>query len=227
MSDSSTPQGPQENPLFEDARRLMVERHLMARGIRDARVLDAFRKIPRQAFVLPSFESVAYEDHPLEIGWGQTISQPYIVAYMIEQLGVQPWHRVLDVGTGSGYGAAALSLLAREVVSIERNEPLAHTAAFRLKSLGFSNVTVVIGDGTLGYSPCAPYDAVLVSAAAPQVSETLKGQLAVGGRLLAPVGTSEYQVLTRVVRMSDGYNIEQGMRCVFVPLVGEEGWPSA
>jgi protein-L-isoaspartate(D-aspartate) O-methyltransferase len=217
---------PRENPFYREARRLMVERQLIERGIRDPRVLQAMAEVPRHAFVLPTYQPASYEDRPLEIGWGQTISQPYMVAHMAEQLRLRPEDRVLEIGTGSGYAAAVLSRLARHVYTIERNENLAHTAAFRMQSLGYSNVTVILGDGTLGYSKGAPYDAIVVSAAAPRAPEPLKDQLSVGGRLLCPVGDQESQTLVRITRTADGFTVEEGIRCMFVPLVGREGWAS-
>ncbi len=206
--------------------RYMVQHQLAARGISDSRVLRAMAEVPRHAFVPPQMRESAYDDRPLDIGWGQTISQPYMVAHMTEWLRLEPTDRVLEIGTGSGYHAAVLSLLADHVDTVERDERLAHTAAFRLRSLGYHNVTVIYSDGTLGCPQRAPYDAIVVVAAAPQVPETLKSQLALGGRLICPVGTQEVQTLVRVTRTETGYHLEEGVNCLFVPLIGREGWKS-
>jgi protein-L-isoaspartate(D-aspartate) O-methyltransferase len=177
----------------------MVEGQLAARGIRDARVLAAMARVPRHDFVPEGLAEFAYDDTPLPIESGQTISQPYIVALMIEAAAVGPDDRVLDVGTGSGYAAAALSLLAREVWSIERQAVLCETAAARLARLGYDNVHVRCGDGTRGWPEAAPFDAILVAAGGPSVPETLKRQLAVGGRLVVPVGREKtWQRLVKV-----------------------------
>lgn len=215
---------PQVDPWFL-ARRDMVQRQLVERGIRDPRVLRAMLQVPRHAFVMPGMQLRAYEDRPLDIGWGQTISQPYMVGLMTELLRLTPEARVLDIGTGSGYQAAVLSRLASQVVTVERHERLAATAAFRLESLGYSNVKVVVGDGSLGYPLEAPYDGILVAAGAPRISETLKRQLATGGRLVCPVGPLEAQTLLRVTRTPEGFVEEKSIDCRFVPLIGDEGWP--
>jgi len=215
------------SPYWEEVRRLMVERQIEARGVSDPRVLEAMRLVPRHVFVPLDLRGAAYDDRPLDIGHGQTISQPYIVAYMTEQLYLRPGDRVLDVGTGSGYQAAILGLLARQVLSIERWEPLARAAEQRLRALGSSNIDVIVGDGTLGYLAGAPYDAILVAAAAPRVPKGLVEQLSVGGRLLCPVGPHESQSLVRVTRTETGYRTEEGIHCMFVPLIGEQGWPQS
>ena len=203
----------------------MVAEQLEARGIGDRRVLDAMRRVPREAFVTDADRLRAYADRALQIEAGQTISQPYIVAAMTEALALGGVERVLEIGTGSGYQTAILAELAREVISMERHTELAEQARSRLAALGYSNVTVLIGDGSAGYSTGAPYDAILVGAGAPRVPDALKSQLADGGRLVIPVGPHGRQSLTVVSRRGDQFS--EGVReaCVFVPLVGREGWP--
>lgn len=202
-----------------------IDDQLVARGIRDTRVLDAMRRVPRHAFVEQDAQGLAYADRALPIGDGQTISQPYMVAAMTEALRLQGHERVLDVGTGSGYQAAILAELARAVVTIERRPDLAEAARERLVSLGYRNIRVVIGDGSLGYVDDAPYDGILVAAASPRVPESLKHQLADNGRLVIPVGPPDQQRLIIVHRDGDRFveSVHEG--CVFVPLVGAEGWP--
>lgn len=209
---------------FAAARRRMVEHQIEARGIRDRRVLSALREIPRHVFVPAAFESAAYDDRPLPIGQGQTISQPYIVALMTELLELSPEDRVLEIGTGSGYQAAILASLAGEVVSIERLPGISKTAGENLARLGIGNVTLVTGDGTNGWPDRAPYDAIIITAATPKVPEPLIDQLAEGGRLVAPVGSIDVQTLVKLVKR-DGRIIpaEYGGVC-FVPLIGDHGW---
>jgi protein-L-isoaspartate(D-aspartate) O-methyltransferase len=202
-----------------------IEEQLVARGIADARVLDAMRRVARDAFVPDDARHEAYSDRALPIGSGQTISQPYMVAVMTEALHLTGVERVLDVGTGSGYQAAILAELAREVISIERRPDLAERARQRLASLGYVNVAVLVGDGTLGSPEHAPFDGILVGAAAPRVPEPLRRQLADGGRLVVPVGAAEQQTLHIVTRTGDAFTQVLGVGCVFVPLIGEEGWP--
>jgi len=202
-----------------------IDDQLVARGIRDARVLDAMRRVPRHQFVLQDAQSLAYADRALPIGDGQTISQPYMVAAMTETLRLQGHEHVLEVGTGSGYQAAILAELARDVVTIERRRELAEMARARLSALGYHNVLVVVGDGSLGYEDGAPYAGILVAAASPRVPESLKHQLADGGRLVIPVGPPEEQRLTLVSRDGDRFLESVLDGCVFVPLVGAEGWP--
>jgi protein-L-isoaspartate(D-aspartate) O-methyltransferase len=203
----------------------MVETQLVRRGIRDARVLAAFREVPREAFVLECFHDEAFDDGPLPIEAGQTISQPYVVAWMLELLALTPEMVLLDVGTGSGYAAAIASRLVRRVVSVERIETLATSARDRLAGLGFSNVEVHCADGSLGWPEGAPYDAIMVGCAAPEVPLALTRQLADGGRLVVPVGPREdVQELVRVTRRGDTVQTE-GMGGVrFVPLVGQQGY---
>lgn len=205
-------------------RRDMVEYHLRRRGVKDERVLQAFLKIPRHKFVQPQDLWQAYEDYPLPIGFGQTISQPYMVAIMTELLELKGNERVLEIGTGSGYQAAILAELAHEVVTIERIPELARRAEQILRELGYTNVKVVIGDGSKGYLNDAPYDGIVVTAAAPNVPEVLLQQLKDGGRLVIPVGTQSLQELVRVIRQGDHFKRQNFGSCMFVPLIGEAGW---
>ena len=207
-------------------RRAMVERQVAARGIADERLLAAMRAVPREAFIAGELAEFAYEDAPLPIEGGQTISQPYIVAAMTAALELEPHHRVLEVGTGSGYAAAVLTHLAAEVYTIERHEELALAAERRLRTLGYANVHVHHGDGTLGWPEHAPYDAIVVAAGGPDVPPALLSQLAVGGRLVIPIGpTPREQRLVRVRRTDDTYAREDLGGVRFVPLIGVEGWP--
>ena len=210
-----------------EARRLhMVERQVAARGIRDPAVLDAMRAVPREAFVSEELAEFAYQDSPLPILEGQTISQPYMVALMADALELGPDDRVLDVGTGSGYAAAILSRIVSEVYTVERHGSLAESARRRLASLGYDNVRVLHGDGSRGWPEHAPYDAIAVAAGGPEVPRPLLEQLAIGGRLVLPVGpTPRLQELIRVVRRSDDEYARQNLGGVrFVPLIGEAGW---
>ena len=203
-----------------------IEEQLVARGIREVRVLDAMRRVPRAAFVPEASQALAYSDRALPIRGGQTISQPFIVAAMTEALMLEGHERVLEVGTGSGYQAAILAELAREVISIERRPELADAARATIGSLGYTNVDVFVGDGTLGFAARAPYDCILVTAGAPRVPEALKQQLSAdGGRLVIPVGSSEQQWLTLITRHGDRFDETTRGACVFVPLVGEDAWP--
>ncbi len=202
----------------------MVEEQLRARGIGDGRVLAAMGKVPREEFISADDAKNAYGDFPLPIGEGQTISQPYIVAAMVEALEVRPEDRVLEVGTGTGYQAAILGELAKEVWSIERHAELADRAREILRTLGYANVYVVTGDGSLGLAEHAPYDKILVAAAAPRVPETLVAQLADGGRLVIPVGTRQEQQVLVVRKMGEETVVTTREGCRFVPLVGEQGW---
>jgi len=204
----------------------MVETQLVARGLRDARVLDAMRRVPRHRFVPAELEPEAYEDRPLAIGEGQTISQPLIVAMMTVSLKVQNEHRVLEIGTGSGYQAAVLAQLAGHVTTIERHESLAVSARRLLAELDIRNVTVLVGDGTVGVPDGAPYDRILVTAGAPAVPAALQNQLADGGRLLIPIGPPSLQYLTAVDRQGEAFETKSGSPCIFVPLIGQQGWPA-
>ncbi len=213
-----------ETDLCRDEREEMVEFQIRARGVRDQRVLAAMRKIPRHLFVPKGFERAAYEDRPLPIGEGQTISQPYIVAVMTEQLELKPQDRVLEIGTGSGYQAALLVELAGTVISVERLRDLADRAQQNLARAGVTGVRVVVGDGTQGYSPEAPYNAIIVTAASPDIPGPLIEQLAEGGRLIAPVGPRDCQDLIKLVKREGRVEkIPLGGVC-FVPLIGQFGW---
>lgn len=210
------------------ARARMVERQLVARGIRDRRVLEAMAAVPRHELVPKASRDRSYGDHAMSIGMGQTISQPYMVAVMTELLlGPRPGRlgRVLEVGGGSGYQAAVLAHVAERVFTVERVAPLAERAREDLARLGYGGVEVVVGDGTLGLPGEAPFDGILVAAAAPAVPGALKEQLAPGGRLVVPVGTRGLQELIVVQRLARGFHEERADRCVFVPLIGAEGWP--
>jgi protein-L-isoaspartate(D-aspartate) O-methyltransferase len=202
----------------------MVERHIAARGIRDPRVLEAFRSVPREAFVPARLRHRAYADAALPLGSGQTISQPYNVAQMLAALTLDGSETALDVGTGSGYAAALLSRLARAVTTVERDPILAAAAATRLTDLGFTGVHAVVGDGSLGWPAAAPFDAIAVAAAATEVPPSLREQLHVGGRLVMPVGpTPEDQTLVRIVRESEDRYSEESLGPVrFVPLLPGE-----
>jgi protein-L-isoaspartate(D-aspartate) O-methyltransferase len=204
------------------ARRLMVDSQLRARGISDPRVLDAMLRVPRHEFVPEPYRAQAYEDHPLPIGDGQTISQPYIVALMLESLQLAPTEKVLEVGTGSGYVTALLAELAAQVFSIERHASLAESARSVLAALGYTNICVFTGDGALGLTAGAPFDAILVSAAALRVPPALPSQLADGGRMIIPIGSPDSQQL-QFIRMVNGRPINSLRELVrFVPLVPDE-----
>jgi len=207
------------------ARARMVADQLLARDITDPRVIAAMDAVPREAFVAERDRGQAYEDHPLSIGRGQTISQPYIVARMTQLVAVVRGDRVLDVGTGSGYQAAVLAELGCRVTSIEREPALAREARQRLAALGYGDrVTVVAGDGTLGLPEDAPWDGIVVAAAAPEVPEALRNQLGDGRRLVIPVGTRREQQLLVVERHGNEWLERSDGACVFVPLIGAEGW---
>jgi len=211
---------------LEYKRDIMIRDHLIGRGIRDKAVIDAMREVPREAFIDEDLAGLAYEDHPLSIAGGQTISQPYIVAYMTEALELTGTDRVLEIGTGSGYAAAVLSRIVTTVYSVERLDGLAQSARERLERLGYTNIIIHEGDGTLGWVEHAPYDAIVVTAGAPHVPQPLLGQLAPGGRLVIPVGTySDVQMLVRVSRVGDrDYRTEELCAVRFVPLIGAAGW---
>jgi protein-L-isoaspartate(D-aspartate) O-methyltransferase len=211
----------------EDPRRQrMVVDQLSGRDISDPRVLAAFVAIPRDRFVPAALVDRAYDDAPLPIGAGQTISQPYIVALTAQALHLTGHERVLEIGTGSGYAAAVLGRLAAKVVTIERIHDLAAGAAATLASLGITNVHVHQGDGTLGWPPGAPYEAIAVAAGAPAPPPALLAQLAIGGRLVVPTGLPDHQRLVRITRTSETAYAEEDLGDVrFVPLLGEQGWP--
>ena len=205
----------------------MVRFQLESRGIRDPRVLDAMREIPREVFLPEGKEHDAYWDGALPIGHGQTISQPYIVALMTEALELKAEDKVLEVGTGSGYQAAILARLCRWVYTIERLGALSQPVGERLGWLGISNVTLLTGDGTLGYKEEAPYDGIIVTAAAPHMPRPLFEQLAEGGRLVIPEGGRSHQVLFQIRKREGQQERQRLCDCVFVPLVGQEGWEKA
>ncbi|MBN2550956.1 MAG: protein-L-isoaspartate(D-aspartate) O-methyltransferase [Anaerolineales bacterium] len=210
--------------LFETDRDFMVDSQIVARGVHDPRVLEAMRTVPRHCFVQPDYRYLAYTDGPLPIGSGQTISQPYIVALMSELLQLKGDEKVLEVGTGSGYQAAVLAQLAKEVHTIERHANLARYAASILEQLGVTSVHVHVGDGTLGLPELAPFAAITVTAAAPNVPDILLAQLSEGGRLVIPVGSRGSQYLERWRRQGDHYDQEDIIPVAFVPLIGEHGW---
>jgi protein-L-isoaspartate(D-aspartate) O-methyltransferase len=204
----------------------MVKYQLAAEGIYDRAVLKSMTKVPRHRFVLEEMQSLAYEAVPLPITNGQTISQPIVVAMMTQALELKKEDKVLEIGTGSGYAAAVLSLIVDKVYTVERFAELAQTARLRFRELHYDNIEVKVGDGTKGWPEEAPFDAIVVTAAAPKVPESLLAQLAPGGRLVIPVGTRWSQELTRVRRDQEGGFVWETLEPVrFVPLVGEEGWP--
>ena len=209
---------------YAEARERMVAEQLERRGIRDERVLAAMRKVPRHLFVDLSLAHQAYSDHPLPIGEQQTISQPYMVALMTAALGLHGTDRVLEIGTGSGYQTAILAELANWVYSIERIPRLAERAKTTLERLGYRNISIRVGDGSLGWPEVAPFEAIIVTAGAPDLPPSLLEQLQQGGRLVIPVGSSCSQTLRRVIKGEKGLQQEDLAGCVFVKLVGEQGW---
>lgn len=207
------------------ARRRMVEKHLVRRGITDGRVIEAMNSVPRHEFVEEALQSQAYSDYPLPIGEKQTISQPYMVAVMTEAAKLSGNEHVLEIGTGSGYQAAVLAYLAEQVYSVERIAVLARRARRILDSIGCNNVHIKVCDGTAGWSQHQPYDAILVTAGAPEVPQEYLQQLAPHGRLIIPVGEYHAQTLRRITRMPDNtFHTEDLLMCRFVPLIGEFGW---
>ena len=213
-----------EKQFFSIERRRMVNEQLIERGIRDQRVLDAMLWVPRDVFVPRQYSHLSYADGPLPINERQTISQPFIVALMTELLELNGEENVLEVGTGSGYQAAVLGCLARQVHSIERFRSLAEEAAEKLKGLGLDNVSVHVGDGSLGWPEAAPYHSILVTAAAPRAPQPLLDQLADGGRMVIPVGTSGNQVLESWEKHGPDFDREAILPVAFVPLRGRYGW---
>lgn len=211
----------------DDRRALMVEQQIVDRGVTDPKVLAAMRTVPREAFVPVDLAARAYHDEPLLIGNGQTISQPYIVALMLAALQLTGGERVLDIGTGSGYAAALVSQIAAQVYTVERLQRLADAARQRFVDLGYRTIQLRHGDGSLGWVEQAPYDAIIVGAAAPRVAPVLREQLAIGGRLVIPVGADrDHQQLIRETRLGeDRFKREQLTGVRFVPLIGAEGWP--
>jgi protein-L-isoaspartate(D-aspartate) O-methyltransferase len=211
---------------FSREREAMIERQLKRRGITEPMILDAFREVPREAFIAGNNVHLAYGDHPLPIEAGQTISQPYIVALMIQAAGIGLRDKVLEVGAGSGYAAAVISRIAGKVIAIERQHELVEVARERLQRLGYDNVEIVEGDGTRGWRDGAPYDAILAAASGSHVPRPLIEQLAPGGRIVMPVGDPGWvQQLVKVTKNDDGTLVQQDLGGVrFVPLIGEEGW---
>ena len=209
---------------YATARNRMVESQLISRGIKDPRVLDAMRKVPRHRFVEEALVSQAYNDHPLPIGEKQTISQPYMVALMTEALELQGQERVLEIGTGSGYQTAILAELAEKIYSIERIRPLSVKAQRILDDLGYFNVVLKVGDGSLGLKEEVPFDAIIVTAGSPEVPQPLVDQLAMGGRLVVPVGDRYTQSLMKITRVKEGITKTDLGGCRFVSLLGTHGW---
>lgn len=206
--------------IWQKERQAMATWQIAARGIHDARVLEVMKTVPRHLFIPSEYRTEAYQDSPVPIGWGQTISQPYIVAYMTEALKLKPTDRVLEVGTGCGYQAAVLAKLVREVYTIEIIEPLGLTAKALLQQLGYSNVSVAIGDGYLGWPEKAPFDAIIVTAAPDHIPQALTNQLAPGGRLVMPVGKT-WQSLVSITRTDKGLTQETLLPVRFVPMTGQ------
>lgn len=209
---------------YDRPRALMVKEQLAQRAIKDKRVLEAFARVARHRFVAPSDLSAAYEDHPLSIGYGQTISQPYMVAYMLEQLSLKGDEKVLEIGTGSGYQTALLSELADQIYTIERVPELLKSAQDRLNQLGYHNIYYKVGDGTLGWPEATSFQRIIVSAGAPRLPERLTDQLADKGILVIPVGNEFTQNLVRAKKKGQALVEEILCPCVFVRLVGEQGW---
>ncbi|MGO9108975.1 MAG: protein-L-isoaspartate(D-aspartate) O-methyltransferase [Thermoguttaceae bacterium] len=212
------------DPALQRDKLIMLRQHLKGRGIADSRLIDAMARIPRERFIDESLRDEAYADRALGIDCGQTISQPYIVALMTQALALRGDERVLEIGTGSGYQTAILAELAREVLSIERHAALSRQAAARLAELGYNRVTLVVGDGTLGWPAAAPYDRILVAAAAATVPQPLIEQLVPGGILVIPLGTRDHQMLQAIHKVGNEPQIEPLSACRFVPLLGAEGW---
>lgn len=209
---------------FKELRELMVETQLISRGIKDKNLLNVMKKVPRHLFVDDSLQHKAYDDMALPIGEGQTISQPYMVAIMTELLELKGDEKVLEIGTGSGYQAAILAELSREVYTVERIASLAIKAEERLRSLGYSNIRIKVGDGTLGWPEEAPFDRIMTTAGAPKVPEPLIEQLSEGGLIVIPVGNRFSQQLLKVKKYKGRLSEEYHTHCVFVPLIGEYGW---
>jgi protein-L-isoaspartate(D-aspartate) O-methyltransferase len=209
---------------FADLRDAMVDIQLIPRGITDKLVLDAMRKVPRHRFMPKNIEEASYEDNAMPIGEGQTISQPFMVAIMTEKLGLKGGEKVLEVGTGSGYQSAVIAEIASKVVTVEVIPELAKRSKKLFGELGYKNVEVIVGDGTLGYPKEAPYDAIIVTAGAPSIPMPLIEQLKDGGSLVIPVGEMFGQILTIATKHGDKIDIESSIGCVFVPLLGKYGW---
>ncbi|HWQ63171.1 MAG TPA: protein-L-isoaspartate(D-aspartate) O-methyltransferase [Methanospirillum sp.] len=209
-----------------DERRMMVQTQILSRGVKNKRVLRAMEMVPRHFFVPEEFAGVAYHDHPIPIGHDQTISQPYIVARMTELLAPEEGDIILEIGTGSGYQAAVLSAMGARVISLERIVELVDGALSNLQKAGVGNVSVFVSDGTLGWENMAPYDGIIITAATPAVPSILIEQLAVNGRIVAPVGPQHMQVLVRLTRSTEGIRREEYDGVRFVPLIGRNSWNS-
>lgn len=209
---------------YSVARRRMVTEQLIPGGVRDSRVLEVMGRVKRHAFVSPGMEDQAYQDRPLPIGFNQTISQPMMVAIMTEALAIEGNEKILEIGTGSGYQAAVLAEMARQVYTIERIHDLSIRARKVLYRIGYENITLRIGDGTLGWPEEAPFDGIIVTAGAPVVPEALMAQLADGGRLVIPVGGEELQRLDVITRRGDEFDTRSVTACRFVKLIGKDGW---
>ncbi len=209
---------------FENSRKIMVKEQLKARGIHDERVLEAMGKVGRHLFVMANDKSKAYNDKPLNIDCSQTISQPYMVALMTQILELQGNERVLEIGTGSGYQTAILAELTAQVYSVERHASLAKNAKTLLHDLGYENVHIKTGNGTLGWPEAAPFDAIIVTASAPEPPEELVDQLHNYGRLVIPIGSRDQQELTLIQKRGDSYISKSICGCIFVPLIGKQGW---
>lgn len=218
------PHYPDSDPYISK-RIAMVQEQLRQRGIRDSRLLEAMERVPRHEFIPLESWDVAYGDHPVPIGEGQTVSQPYIVAVMLQWLDVKPEERVLEVGTGTGYEAAVLAEIAAEVVTVERQPRLAQEAIQNFERLGYRNIRVIVGDGTLGVPDPLPFDGIVVAAASPDLPAALWEQLREGGRIVIPTGSRDSQVL-KLIRKKDGAPVTENLEAVrFVPLVGKKGFP--
>ena len=209
---------------YNRLREEMVKKQLIARGIKDGRVLEVFRRLKREKFVPPEVQKDAYEDFPLPIGEGQTISQPYMVALMTQCLELRGEERVLEIGTGSGYQTAVLAELAKEVYSVERINSLAQRTGKLLRKLGYTNIRILVANGTLGWEEFSPYDRILVTAGAKEVPQPLLSQLKEGGIMVIPVGDMYSQELEVIRKEEDSIKIETVEKCVFVPLIGMHGW---
>jgi len=211
---------------YESERMFMVNSQLIPRGIIDPKVLNAMNEVPREEFVRDADRPIAYGDFALPIGEGQTISQPYMVAIMTELLKLKGTEKILEIGTGSGYQAAVLSKLAKEVITIERISVLAQRASEILRKLELNNITAIEGDGSIGYQKQSPYNGIIVTAAAPQIPQALTDQLTQGGKLVIPIGDRYQQILTTVTKSGNELTIEESILCVFVPLIGKYGFHS-
>lgn len=209
---------------YEKERGRMVEEQLLLRGVKDERVLAAMRRVPRHEFLPEAIRGMAYQDSALPLGEAQTMSQPYMVALMSELLGLQGAERVLEIGTGSGFQAAVLAELCEKVYTVERIKPLAERARANLDRLGYRSVAIKVYDGTYGWKEMSPFDAIMVTAGAPDVPAPLVDQLREGGRMVIPVGERYGQVLLKVVKTSSGPVTERTIPCTFVPLIGSHGW---